>query len=111
MTPERAIDLIVAELRRAEKKHPGWPVDRLRQVCIISEEAGEVMRGALTIVESEEHLMTHPQEGYEVTLAHHRMAALEEELMAEVVQTAAMSLRWLLNWKPLYAQDRPEPRS
>jgi hypothetical protein len=118
MSPEKAIELVTTELRRAEAKHPGWPADRLRQVVIIAEEAGEALRAALTIIETEEKMVGVDASGkdngtwrgdpYEITLSYNKMARLEEELEAEVVQTAAMALRWLLNRKPLYAEDRPE---
>ncbi len=93
------------ELQRAEAKHPVWPDNRLRQVAIMVEEAGEALQAALTIIETEESLTQRPQEGYDVTLAYNGMAMLEENLEAEVVSTAAMALRWLLNRRPLYAQE------
>lgn len=107
MTPEQAIDLVVKELRRAELKHPGYPDDRLRQVAIMVEEAGEALQAALNIIEAEESLTRRRLEGYDVTLAYNGMVRMEENLEAEVVSTAAMALRWLLNRRPLYAQDRP----
>ena len=80
-------------------------------MAVVAEEAGEALRGALNIIEAEEKLMSTPSEGYEITLAHHRMEKLEEELMVEVAQTGAMALRWLLNRQPLYASNQTEPRS
>lgn len=109
MTADQAMNLVVAELQRAEGQHPGWPTDRLRQVAIVAEEAGEALKAALDIIFAEEAMLRTHAEGYAVTLQHNRMAHLEEELQKEVVQTAAMALRWLLNRVPLYAQDRPSP--
>ena len=108
MTQQQAIDRVLKELARAEAKHPRWPADRLRQVVIMVEEAGEALQAALNIIEAEESLMEPPKmTGYEVTLAYNKMARLEENLEDEVVSTAAMALRWLLNRRPLYAKDQP----
>ena len=92
------------ELRHAETKHPEWPADRLRQVVIVAEEAGEALRAALSIIENEEALVKNPPVGYDITLSHNKMARLEEELEKEIAQTGAMALRWLQNRTPLYAQ-------
>lgn len=47
---QTACDGILLELRRAEKKHPGWPDDPMQQACIIAEEAGEVACSATEMV-------------------------------------------------------------
>lgn len=105
MTPERAIDLVMKELHRAEAKHPGWPVDRLRQVAIIVEEAGEALQAALNIIETEETLVRQvPQTDKAIKVNYEWMVKLEEDLEAEVASTAAMALRWLMNRRPLYAK-------
>jgi hypothetical protein len=115
VTKQQAIELVCREIERAEKKHPNWPTDRLRQVVVMCEEAGEALRAALLIIETEEELVgvgayneldghNTAQDAYEVTLQYNRMARLEEDLEDEVVHTAAMALRWLMNRKPLYAK-------
>ncbi len=104
MTREQVIERVMAELNKAEEKHPIWPEGRLRQVVIIAEESGEALQAALTIIESEEAMARTELSGYDITLAYNRMAGLEEKLEEEVAQTAAMAIRWLLNRKPLYAQ-------
>lgn len=46
-SPEMAVIIIevVEELRKAEAKHPDWPIDNIfEQVSIISEEAGEIAK-------------------------------------------------------------------
>lgn len=119
MTQSKALELIMAELTSAEKKHPKWPADRLRQVVVVAEEAGEALKTALTIIETEEKIV-HRQTAralgviqnaresaddlYSITLDYNNLAKLEEDLQAEVVQTAAMALRWLINRRPLYAE-------
>jgi NTP pyrophosphatase (non-canonical NTP hydrolase) len=37
----------LAELRRAKKKHPSWPVHIVARAGIVCEEAGELIRAAL----------------------------------------------------------------
>jgi hypothetical protein len=105
VTPEKASELILTELRRAVEKHPNWPENRLRQVAIMVEEAGEALQAALTIIEFEEKITREKKTAYEVTLDYNRLEKLEEDLKAEVVSTAAMALRWLTNWQPLYASS------
>jgi hypothetical protein len=104
--------LVTDEIKRAEKKHPGWPTDRLRQAAIIAEEGGEVLRAALNIIEFEEHLVrgrAMPNaDKYSITLDYNNLEHMEQELIKEVVQTGAMALRFLLNYRPLYAQARPD---
>lgn len=78
-SPEMAAHIIgvMEALRRAEKKHPDWPVDDLfEQVCIMQEEAGEVAKA---------------------TLDFHNGSGTIPELKTELYQTAAMCLRMLKN--------------
>jgi len=112
-----ALDLISRELKRAETKHPAWPEGRLRQAAIVAEEAGEVLRAALNIVEFEEKIVgeieRYRDSKFDITLDYNCLERMEEELIAEVVQTGAMAMRFLLNYRPLYAkvqgaQAKPE---
>ena len=73
---EALITIILAELRRAEAKYPGWPTDLIHQVAIMQEESGEAIRAALNHVYHGEQLA---------------------DVRAELVQTAAMCLRCLKN--------------
>ena len=41
-----AIDQVIEELRKAEEKHPSWPVDQVHAVSIMSEEVGKAVRAA-----------------------------------------------------------------
>lgn len=71
-----AIDEILKEVERAEKKHPLWPEDVIHQVAIIAEESGEAVRASLQLLYENGNL---------------------EELHKEVVQTAATCIRYLKN--------------
>ena len=46
-TGTRAVELIFAELRKAEAKFPGWPDDPIHGAGILCEESGEAMQAAL----------------------------------------------------------------
>ena len=73
---ESLVNIILAELRRAESKYPAWPADLIHQVAIMQEESGEAIRAALNHVYHGEPL---------------------EDVRGELVQTAAMCLRCLKN--------------
>lgn len=80
------INDVVEELRKAEHKFPGWPNDILHGVCIVAEESGEAVRAALHVV-------------YE--------SGSVEEYKKELIQTAAMAIRAILNLEkePISAKD------
>ena len=44
---EEVIQMIQAELARAEIKHPSWPSDQIHAAAIVTEECGELMRAAV----------------------------------------------------------------
>lgn len=46
---EKAIGLIFAELRKAEKEFPTWPSDPVHGAAILAEEAGESVQAALDL--------------------------------------------------------------
>lgn len=73
---EEILDLIVAELKSAEAKHPGWPTDPIHGAAIVAEESGELVQAAI------DYVYTNGEEG---------------RMVAEAVQTAAMGIRFLLN--------------
>ena len=70
------IATIMTELKRAEKKHPKWPTDNFKRLAIVQEELGETFKALL-------HLE------YE--------GGTSKEVHDEMVQTAAMTIRFLLN--------------
>lgn len=67
---------ILAELSKAEIKHPNWPDNIVEQSAIVAEESGELIRAAL-------------QEKFE--------GGTKEECRKEAIQTAAMCIRFLKN--------------
>lgn len=68
---------IDAELKKAEKKHPNWPVDNMyKQACILGEESGEVMKAVLH---------------------YHDEGGTLDQIKEELIQTAAMCMRMLQN--------------
>jgi len=73
---DRCFSLVREELSKAETKFPGFPDDLLHGVCILSEESGEAVRAALHVV-------------YE--------NGSVEEYKKELVQTAAMAIRALID--------------
>lgn len=44
---------ILMEVERAEKKHPIWPDDVIRQIAFVSEESGELTRAGNLLEEGE----------------------------------------------------------
>lgn len=85
---------IVLEMERAERKHPHWPKDDiLRQAVIIMEEAGETVKAGLELVERLDFEREHIDNEAEA------ISAFEQRLDTEAVHTAAMALRFLLNWR------------
>lgn len=81
-----AIDKIIEELKRAEKIHGGWPEDIIHQAAIVSEEAGELLQGAITY-------------HYTKDLSSKECKKLMKEtlLKKEAIHTGAMALRFLIN--------------
>lgn len=70
-------DAIVAELKRAEAKHPEWPTDIIHAAAIVGEESGELTRATLqTVYESSDQTM---------------LASCKEE----AIQVAVVAIRFL----------------
>jgi NTP pyrophosphatase (non-canonical NTP hydrolase) len=65
---------VVCELRKAEAKHPDWPVDCIHAAAILAEESGEVVQAALQYV-------------YE--------GGSKENIIKELAQTGAMVFRMM----------------
>jgi hypothetical protein len=76
MTEEKAIEMIIAELRRAEIIHPFWPTDIIHQAATLGEEAGEVLQEANNYV-------------YE--------GGSKDQVVKECIHTGAMAIRMLVN--------------
>lgn len=47
MNRRNAIELIIAELDKAEKKFPAWPTDPIHAAAVLGEEAGELHQACL----------------------------------------------------------------
>lgn len=73
----RALQLIFAEIERAEKLHPIWPWDIVHQAGIVAEESGELMRASLDCSASEDKNKT--------------------ACIREAIHTAATAIRFLQN--------------
>jgi NTP pyrophosphatase (non-canonical NTP hydrolase) len=80
MTKEQAVEMILAELERAEKIHPVWPTDIIHAGAVVAEEAGELLQ-ACNNYESNPHK------------PNVHFINMEEE----AIQTGAMAIRFLIN--------------
>lgn len=76
MNKDKVIDLVFNELRKAQKKHPGWPPDHIHAAAIVGEEAGELLQASIDHVYKGNCL---------------------KRMSKEAAQTAAMALRFLIN--------------
>jgi len=74
MTNQQAVEMILAEVDRAEAKHPNWPADFIHGAAIVGEESGELIRAAL-------------QHKYEKGNPH--------DMIMEAIHTAATCIRFL----------------
>lgn len=72
---EIAMKRIIDELRKAEEKFPGWPIDILHGACIVAEESGEMIKAAID---------------------YYYGRGDQEQLRIEIAQTGAMAIRFLL---------------
>ena len=77
------IEAVFDELRRAEQKFPGWPVDVVHDAAIVVEEAGELVKASLDY-----HYARHDK---------------TDEMIQEALQVTAMGLRFLLG---MYNKDK-----
>ena len=74
---EKVIELIFAELAKAETKFPGWPFDVVHGAAILGEEAGELTQAALDFYYSREMSI--------------------EKMRKEAAQVGAMAIRFLVS--------------
>jgi len=75
MTRNEAILMVFDELKKAEAKFPGWPVDIVHGSAIVAEEAGELTQAALDY--------------------YYLRSSSIRPALKEAAQTAAMALRFL----------------
>lgn len=98
----RAMARIMHELQEAERKHPGWHYDPVRQIAVLMEEAGEALQATLNMVEATER----SDDGLSTP------DVLREKVLIEVAQTGAMALRYLINYeRKMYADTAPAGQS
>ena len=76
MKKSEIFESIEEELQRAKKKHPNWPDNIFKQIAIVQEEAGEAVRACLHL--EDKH-------------------GGEFDIHNELIQTAAMCVRMLMN--------------
>ena len=86
MTTQDIVKDILAELQRAEEKHPNWPTDPLHAVAVLGEEFGELTQAVLNVVYD-------PAKGS------------VNFVREEAIQTAAMAIRFLINMEK-YRYDK-----
>lgn len=72
----KIINVIMAELHRAELIHPEWPTDQVHQVAILAEESGELVKAVLDFQQGKTD---------------------KQGIFIEAVQTAAMAIRFIKN--------------
>jgi hypothetical protein len=82
MTRNQVMDLVFAELKAAEAKHPTWPDDPIYGAAIVAEEAGELIQASIdwTYKKNEDGTVKN-----------------NSQMIKEAIQTAAMGIRFLLN--------------
>ena len=77
---------IELELRKAKKAFPNWPDHVAAQAGIVCEEAGELMQASLELK-------------YEKGKKGQTIEQQQQQVRAEAIQTAAMAIRFLENFK------------
>lgn len=78
MNLKQIIDAIVSEMARAQEKFPEWPTDPVHAAAILGEEFGELQQAILEVM-------------YEPS------KSTRDHVRTEAIQTAAMTLRFLLS--------------
>lgn len=79
------IPMVMQEFSRSCEKHPHYTNDRVRQVGIVVEEAGEAMREAIDATRTR-------VDEYEIERLN-AVPGAERRLFAELIQTAAMAIK------------------
>lgn len=80
---ELVVSDVFDELRSAESKFPGFPVDALHAMAVLQEEVGELQKAIL------QRVYDGPEK------------STEQDVRAEAVQVAAMALRFLFSMPQL----------
>lgn len=82
MTKDKATQMLLHELERAERKFPMFPTDPIHAAAVVAEEAGELVQASIDATYN-----TRPDD-----------AELFDNMMVEAIQTGAMALRFLINF-------------
>jgi len=82
MTNSEIWPLVEAEMKRAKKKHPRWPVHLSAKVAIVSEEMGELVRAC-----------------NQYKIEHKRDVEGKQAVINEAVQLIVTGFRFLENLK------------
>ena len=90
-------NLILAEYRRAKELHPLWPDDIIHAVAIMCEESGESIDAFIKLEDSIKRMMNHSIKAIRSALNLQYENGNIEDVEKELIQTAAMVLRCLVN--------------
>lgn len=78
LTDTEIISMIFDEMKKAERKFPGFPSDIVHASAIVQEECGELVKACLD---------------------YYYNRGSEDDVIKEAVQTGAMIYRFLFNWE------------
>ena len=90
-------NLILAEYRRAKDLHPLWPDDIIHAVAIMCEESGEAIDAFIKLEDCIKRMMSHSTKAIRAALNMQYENGNIEDVEKELIETAAMCLRCLVN--------------
>ena len=90
-------NMILTEYRRAKDLHPLWSDDIIHAVAIMCEESGEAIDAFIKMEDSIKRMMSHSTKTIRAALNLQYESGNIEDLEKELIETAAMCLRCLVN--------------
>ena len=90
-------NMILAEYRRAKDLYPLWPDDIIHAVAIMCEESGEAVDAFIKLEDSIKKIIVHSTKAIRSALHMQYENGNIEDVEEELIQTAAMCLRCLVN--------------
>ena len=78
-----AMEMVLEELALAMKKYPTWPTDPIHAAAIVQEECGELIQACIDKVFPD---------------LNNKGDNASKRAFKEAIQTAAMALRFIVNW-------------
>ena len=90
-------DMILTEYWRAKDLHPLWPDDIIHAVAIMCEESGESVDAFIKLEDNIKRMMSHSTKTIRAALNMQYENGNIEDVEKELIQTAAMCLRCLVN--------------